>query len=180
MTLSLSKTWWTFPPHVVWKKISPVWVFRKIASEQTLKMDESWIQEVTMKSKAEECIHLFIHQIFIECWLCANKKHKILLPHGTCVFSEEKGNERNVEITQSTRRWLGVPGGRVVKNLPANAGDEVSTPGLGNFPGVGNGNPFQYSFWEKSHGQRSLMGYTPWGRYWVGHCWAIEQACRRW
>ena len=36
----------------------------------------------------------------------------------------------------------------VVKNLPANAGDarEVGLiPGLGRFPGIGNGNPLQYS-----------------------------------
>ena len=35
----------------------------------------------------------------------------------------------------------------VVKNLPANAGDIKdmgSIPGLGRFPGGGNGNPFQY------------------------------------
>ena len=28
--------------------------------------------------------------------------------------------------------------------------------------GKGNGNPFQYSWLEKSHGQRSLVGYSPW------------------
>ena len=35
----------------------------------------------------------------------------------------------------------------VIKNLPANAGDIKdmrSIPGLGRFPGGGNGNPFQY------------------------------------
>ena len=36
---------------------------------------------------------------------------------------------------------LGFPGGSVVKNPPANAGDTGSIPGLGRFPGVGNGNP---------------------------------------
>ena len=35
--------------------------------------------------------------------------------------------------------------GSVVKNLPASAGDPVSIPGLGRFPGEGNGNPLQYS-----------------------------------
>ena len=42
----------------------------------------------------------------------------------------------------------GFPGGSVVKNLPANAGDsgnEGSIPGLGRSPGEGNGNPLQYS-----------------------------------
>jgi len=35
--------------------------------------------------------------------------------------------------------------GSVVKNLPANTGDTDWTPGLGKSPGVGNGNPLQYS-----------------------------------
>ena len=45
------------------------------------------------------------------------------------------------------------PGGSVVKKLSANAGDMGdmgSVPGLGQFPGVGNGNPFQYSCLEIS------------------------------
>ena len=36
------------------------------------------------------------------------------------------------------------PGGSVVKNPPANAGDAGLIPGLGRSPGVGNGNPPQY------------------------------------
>ena len=43
------------------------------------------------------------------------------------------------------------PGGTVVKNLPANAGDTRNAgliPGLGRFPGVGNGNLLQYSCLE--------------------------------
>jgi len=32
----------------------------------------------------------------------------------------------------------------VIKNLPANAGDEGSIPGSGRYPGEGNGNPLQY------------------------------------
>ena len=42
----------------------------------------------------------------------------------------------------------GFPGGSVVKNLPVNAGDTRdlgSIPGLGWFPGEGNGNLLQYS-----------------------------------
>ena len=51
-------------------------------------------------------------------------------------------------------------GGRVVKNLPANAGDTGSILGSGRSPGVGNGNPLQYSCLEKFHGQRSLADYS--------------------
>ena len=42
--------------------------------------------------------------------------------------------------------YLGFPGGSVVKNPPANAGDTGSIPGLGRSPGEGNGNPLQYSY----------------------------------
>ena len=35
-----------------------------------------------------------------------------------------------------------LPGGSVVKNLPANAGDTGSTPGSRIFTGEGNDNPF--------------------------------------
>ena len=35
--------------------------------------------------------------------------------------------------------------------------------GSGRFPGGGHGNPLQYSCLENPHGQRSLMGYGPWG-----------------
>ena len=41
----------------------------------------------------------------------------------------------------------------LVKNSPANAGDARdmgSIPGLGRYPGIGNGNPFQYSYLENS------------------------------
>ena len=47
--------------------------------------------------------------------------------------------------------YVGFPGGCVVKNLPANAGDargSSSILGLGRSPGGENGNPLQYSCLE--------------------------------
>ena len=58
---------------------------------------------------------------------------------------------------------VGFPGGSVVKNLPANAGDAGLIPGQGKFYEVENGNSFQYSLPGKSSGQRSLAGYSSWG-----------------
>ena len=52
----------------------------------------------------------------------------------------------------------------VVKNLPANAGDVGSIPGSGRSPGEGNGNFTPVFLPGGSHGQRSLVGYSPWGR----------------
>ena len=46
---------------------------------------------------------------------------------------------------------IDLSGGRLVKNLPANAGatgDRVSVPGSGRSSGGGNGNPLQYSCQE--------------------------------
>ena len=39
------------------------------------------------------------------------------------------------------KELLSFPGGSVVKNSPANAGDLSPIPGLGRSPGEGNGNP---------------------------------------
>ena len=48
------------------------------------------------------------------------------------------------------------------KESSCNAGDLGLIPGLGRSPGAGNGNPLQYSCLENPHGQRSLLGYSPW------------------
>ena len=48
------------------------------------------------------------------------------------------------------------PGGSEGKESACNAGDPGLSPGLGGSLGEGNGNPFQYSCLENSHGQRSL------------------------
>ena len=45
---------------------------------------------------------------------------------------------------------LSYPGGSVVKNLTANAGDLGSIPGSGRSPGEGNGKPLQYSCLKNS------------------------------
>ena len=42
------------------------------------------------------------------------------------------------------------------------ARDVGSIPELGRFPGGGNGNPLQYPCLGVSHGQRSLVSYSPW------------------
>ena len=55
----------------------------------------------------------------------------------------------------------------MVKNLLANAGrvrDMSSIPGLGRSPGVGSGQHTPVILPGESHGQRSLAGYSPWGR----------------
>ena len=70
--------------------------------------------------------------------------------------------------------YWGFPGGSVVKNPPASAGDMGLIPGLGRCPGIGNGNLLQYSclgnpmdrgaWWATVHGvaksRTQLSDYT--------------------
>ena len=58
---------------------------------------------------------------------------------------------------------MGVPGGAVVKNLPASSGhvdDAGSTLGSRRSPGGGNGNPLQFSCLGNSMDDPG--GYRPW------------------
>ena len=59
--------------------------------------------------------------------------------------------------------FLGFPGGSDGKDSTCNREDLDSIPGLGRSPGWEHGNPLQYSCLEDPHGQRSLVGYSPWG-----------------
>ena len=63
-----------------------------------------------------------------------------------------------------TPLFLGFPGGSDGKESTYNRGDLGSVPELGRSPGGGHGNPLQYSCLENPHGQRSLVGYSPWDR----------------
>ena len=62
---------------------------------------------------------------------------------------------------QGALHLAGFASGSVVKNLLANAGEAGLIPGLGRMPGKGNGNPLQCSCFGESHGQGSLVGYSP-------------------
>ena len=62
-----------------------------------------------------------------------------------------------------TSVFMGFPGGSDGKESACSAGDLDSIPGLGRSLRGEHGNPFQYSCPENPHGQRSLLGYSPWG-----------------
>ena len=58
---------------------------------------------------------------------------------------------------------MGFLSGSDGKESACNAEDLGLIPGLGRSSGEENGNPLQYSDLENPHGQRSLVGYSPWG-----------------
>ena len=89
------------------------------------------------------------------CQLIALWPYKLEL--GFVVLALE-GSQPNIQPTEQVVL--------VVKNPPANAGDVRDaglTPGSGRSPEGGHGNPLQYSCLENPHGQRILVGYSPWG-----------------
>ena len=59
--------------------------------------------------------------------------------------------------------FMGFPGGSDGKDSAFSEEDLGSIPGLLRFPGRQHGNPHQYSCLGNPHGQRSLVGYSPWG-----------------
>ena len=64
-----------------------------------------------------------------------------------CVCTTYNSCKHFVHITSF---MMGFPGGLDSKKSACNAGDLGSIPGLGRFPGEGNGNPLQYSCLENS------------------------------
>jgi len=64
---------------------------------------------------------------------------------------------------------LGFAGGSKGKESACNVGDEGLIPASRRSPGGGNDNSLQCSYWEIPWTERSLVGYSPWGRKRVRH-----------
>jgi len=126
------------------------------------------------KSKSKEKALFFIKVSRYSCFLYILLQflfRRSYFPLSLCVFPEfifqklEAWLISNNSPTYKNQQW-GSSGGTVVKNPPANAGDARDIgliPGSGRPSGEGNGNPLQYSCLENSHGQRCLVGYSPYG-----------------
>ena len=85
----------------------------------------------------------------------------------------------HIQIRKNSRVFLAFLGGSVVKNLPANAGELSSIPGLRRFPGEGNGNSLQHLAceipWTEEPGE---LHYSPWGHKRVRHDLGTKQRQR--
>ena len=87
-------------------------------------------------------------------------RHSSLAKDGTWCHRNSGWTYRQQGISVIHFKFRGSLAG---KGAACNAGDPHSIPGLGRSPGGGHGNSLQYSCLENPHGQRSLMGYSPWG-----------------
>ena len=88
--------------------------------------------------------------------------------------TDSQSGELSCVVYEYIKSIEGFLGGSGIKNLPANAEGLGSILGSGRFPGEGNGNPLQYSCLG-SYGQRTLVGYSPWGCKRVRHNLATIQ-----
>ena len=90
-----------------------------------------------------------------EVFYIINRKNNAITILGKMCFIER--------IFFQSFQWMGFPGGSESKESACNVGDLGSIPGLRRSPGGGHGNPLQCSRLEKPRGQKSLVGYSPWG-----------------
>ena len=84
---------------------------------------------------------------------------------------KESDTTERLHFLSLSRSIQGFPGGSEGNESACNAGDVGFIPGLRRSPGGWHGNPLQYSCLENPQGQRSLVGYGPWG-WRVRHDWA--------
>ena len=115
-------------------------------------------------------IHIYIHiYVYIYVCICVCVCVCVYIYIYTHMPQAEKGcldkQGSQVVIWVVLQQHLVFPGGSVVKNPPANAGDSSSNPGLGRNPGERNGNPLQYSCLENPMDREA--------------CWAIVHGVTR-
>ena len=91
------------------------------------------------------------------------KKKKIHLQCRRYRFNSWAGKISWRRDRPPTPVFLAFPGGSESKESACNAGDLGSVPGLGRSPGGGHWQPTPIFLPGESYGQRSLVGYSPWG-----------------
>ena len=125
-----------WPPHQRESKASNQWHVARIL--MIPHMYEPWLKN----SKCPIIIWLITvsHCIAVDCW----SKNDVLYSINYVLYS--------------------IPGGSDGRESACNEGDLSLIPGLGKSPGGGHGTPLQYSCLKNPHGQRSLAGYSLWGR----------------
>ena len=101
-----------------------------------------------------------ITKIVLRCYTLLKFNSKMHLPHGC---------HNSLSIQSSSSRifyiiccFKGLPRWLSGKESDCNAGDVGSVPGWGRSPGEGRP-PTPVSLPWKSHGYRSMVGYSPWG-----------------
>jgi len=125
-------------------------ILRQSHEQKSLVDHSSWGHKELDSTEATEHTHSG-HR------LCSNISDYTLIP-STLVSSHHLSNISNFQFLPL--HW-DFPGSSAGKESACNAEDLDSVPRFGRSPERGKGNPLQYSCLENSHGQRSLVGYSP-------------------
>ena len=115
-------------------------------------MQETWVRSLGWEDLEED---MTIHSSFLA-W-------RIPMDRGAwraAVHRVAKSQTRLEQLSTHT----GFPGGSAIKNLVCQVGDSGSIPKVGKIPWRRKWQPTPVFLPGKSHGQRSLVGYGPWGR----------------
>ena len=88
----------------------------------------------------------------------------ILLNFGSFTAQETFGNVQRHWTSLVAQMVKGFPCNSDGKESTCNVKDLGSIPGLGRSTGGEHGHPLHYFCLENLHGQRSLVGHSPWGR----------------
>ena len=94
---------------------------------------------------------------------------KYVIKHGKITANHKEQTSQVNDFSISYVWSKGFPGGSVVQNPPANAGDTLSIPGSRRFPWRRKWQSTPVFLPGKFHGQNSLAGYSPPGKKRVGH-----------
>ena len=93
---------------------------------------------------------------------------------GRCLWGRTESDTTEATQQQQQQLLLGFPGGSAVKNQPTV--QEMQVRSLGQEDPLREGNGYTPVFFPgTSHGQESLVGYSPWGCKRVGHNLATKQ-----
>ena len=98
------------------------------------------------------CRPPFVHQVMWLPWASPGINQQ---PCGNCNL---RGIAPGLHLTRTSLV------AQTVKASTYNAGDPGSIPGLGTFPRKRKWQPTPVLLPGRAHGQRSLVGYSPWGR----------------
>ena len=104
----------------------------------------------------------------------------ILLNFGSFTAQETFGNVQRHWTSLVAQMVKGFPCNSDGKESTCNVKDLGSIPGLGRSTGGEHGHPLHYFCLENLHGQRSLVGHSPWGRKESDMTERLSTAQRHW
>ena len=120
--------------------------------------------EILLNSTGSKGIIRKYYELYAHKFNNSSEMDQLLKSHNLPKFTQEEKLFNSPLLTKE-----GFPGGSVVKNSPANAGDMGFDLWVGTIPWRRKWQPTPVLLPGEFYGQKSLAGYSPQGRKTVGH-----------